>query len=169
VDIWSVGCVLAELIHGAPIFYAPSTETVLAAQVAAVGPLPSELPAYMAQTSPKLSQMFVTGSQVYEIDPKHQEPGAYLLRSLPHARLDRLLSKSIDDSTGVIPFIISLMSMDPATRPTAQEALDHPWLTSQLIASPRGMLNTFSAQDSASSSAADSQRPDSPVSSFSGR
>ena len=38
VDIWSVGCVLAEVIHGAPIFYAPSVETVLACQVAALGP-----------------------------------------------------------------------------------------------------------------------------------
>ena len=153
VDIWSVGCILAELIHGAPIFYAHSSETVLAAQVAALGPLP----AYMTHTSPNLSQMFVSGTAIYEIDPKDHPPGAYLLEPLPHARLDRLLSKSVDDLTGVIPFVIDLMQMDPATRPTAQEALDHPWLESQLTASTPSVVNICSGQESGSSSTAASR------------
>ena len=33
VDIWSMGCLLSELILGAPIFFAQSVETVLASQV----------------------------------------------------------------------------------------------------------------------------------------
>ena len=117
--------------------------------------------------------MFVTGTAIYELDPKHQPPGAYLLEPLPNARLDILLSKSVDDSTGVIPFVIDLMQMDPATRPTAQEALDHPWLTSHLIASTPSVVNIFSAQNSAPSSPAASpvaasqlSEPASPVSSI---
>ena len=143
VDIWSVGCVLAEVIHGAPIFYAPSVETVLACQVAALGPFPP----HMTRTSPELAQMFVSSSgSIYQIDPESQLPGAYLLEPLEHARLDTLLKRSTDDPTGVIPFVIDLLQMDPATRPTGQEALDHPWLKAQLLASPStdGVANVHS-------------------------
>jgi serine/threonine protein kinase len=33
IDLWSFGCLLAELVLGAPVFHAPSVESVLASHV----------------------------------------------------------------------------------------------------------------------------------------
>ena len=39
-DVWSLGCTLAEVLLGAPLFQLPSSVLVLAGQLALCGPLP---------------------------------------------------------------------------------------------------------------------------------
>ena len=43
VDVWGVGCILAELLVGQPIFHGGSVELVLAAHAAVLGPHPKHM------------------------------------------------------------------------------------------------------------------------------
>ena len=125
VDIWSLGCVLAELLLGYVPFRFPSMELVLAAQRASLGPFPHWM------LFLPLARMFLTPSGVaYEIDPQHMPPGAYSLAGTPDASLAAQLKARVDTGAfdGVEAFLGSLLTLDPNERPTAAEAIQHEWI-----------------------------------------
>jgi len=128
VDLWSFGCLLAELVLGTPIFHASTVEMVLAAHVAVLGAMPS----YMVRRQPETARMFFTSSgTAYQVDPPGMRCGSYLLYPREHSGLARLIEKNLDDP-GFISLLAALLTIDPSKRPTAYEVLQHPWLGSQL-------------------------------------
>jgi len=77
VDVWGVGCVIAEVVYGQPIFYGRSVETVLASHQAALGPFPE----YM-RLAPLANSYFTRDGDIFTVDPPGLAAGAYYV--LPH-------------------------------------------------------------------------------------
>jgi serine/threonine protein kinase len=63
VDVWGVGCILAELLLGRPIFYGQSIALVLAAQATVLGPPPE----HMLQAS-ELAPYYYHDGRVHCVD-----------------------------------------------------------------------------------------------------
>jgi len=130
IDIWSLACLLAELILGFCPFQFPSCELVLGAQMAACGPFP----AWMLTASPIAEMFFSPAGCVYEVDPPSQSAGVYLLRSASDSSLSSMLDARADSAIFGEPldmfklFLESLLTIDPNVRPTAADAIQHAWL-----------------------------------------
>jgi serine/threonine protein kinase len=96
-----------------------STVTMLARIEALCEPLPASLLA-----SGKHAHLFYTRSrQLYERDPTSD--AVTLLKPKP-ASLGAHLGPAA--SPGCVAFLQTLLQPSPARRPTAAEALEHPWL-----------------------------------------
>lgn len=122
VDLWSLGCTLAEEVVGFPIFKGSSIAAVLAAQQAVLGPHPTTL---LAKSQPDVRAMyFMPNDKLYVLDPPGEERAAYKLLPVPQP-LAELLSSN-DSLMG--DFIASLLQYEPANRPDASAALEHPFL-----------------------------------------
>lgn len=108
-DIWSIGCIVAELFAKRPLFAGKTEAHQLDIIIDSYGgisetnwPGVSKLPGYEAVT-------------------KRTANGEGNLRSM-------LSGKAPE---GAVDFIMPLLSLDPAKRPTAREALEHPWFKSE--------------------------------------
>lgn len=123
IDIWSLGCMLAELLLGYPLFHENSAPKVLAAQHAVLGPYPASLQSLIPESIRRA--YFSPDGSLYEIDPPGQPNGVYQLQPLP-TTLHELIPLA-DPRT--INFILSLLQYDPATRPSAAEVLKQPFIT----------------------------------------
>ena len=128
VDVWGVGCILAELLVGQPIFHGGSVELVLAAHAAVLGPHPK----HMRDNSELAHMYFTSEGQIYSIEPAG-EKRAGVMTPLKGVGLQALTK--IEDA-GLLGFLTSLLTIDPDQRPTAAEALSDPWLRQALDASP---------------------------------
>ena len=130
IDVWSLGCLLAELALGFCPFQYPSCELVLGAQMAACGPFPS----WMLTASPLAEMFFSSAGYVYEVDPPTLTAGVYLLRTTPNSSLESMLDARADPVIFGEPlimlklFLSSLLTIDPSVRPTAADAIQHEWL-----------------------------------------
>ena len=154
VDVWSLGCVAIELALGFLPFQFASTELVLAAHKATRGPFPP----WMMEGA--LGSMHFIGAQdgaighthftcaqdgaqtpfwsagdLYEVDPPANPPGTYLLYAEPNTTLRSLLALRVHadvfgDVASFSHFAETLLTLDPDVRPTAAEALQHPWMAS---------------------------------------
>jgi serine/threonine protein kinase len=130
VDVWSLGCVAIELAFGFLPFQFASTDLVLAAHKAMRGPFPPWM-----MEGPLGSIYFSGSGYVYEVDPPATAPGTYLLRAEPNTTLVELLAQQLDpaifgDVLSFSHFAETLLTIDPDVRPTAAEALQHPWMAS---------------------------------------
>jgi len=134
VDVWSLGCVEAEVIFGQPLFRRASSSGVLASQIAVLGPIPE----YMLQYSPELVRMFFTDTGfVFEVNPPEKEEGASILQPLPLRQLENMLNQAIEpalfgaDVNGFVEHVHMMLTIDPQLRPTAASAAQHQWLLDQ--------------------------------------
>jgi len=119
------------VILGQPIFRRESVEGVLAAQVAALGALPT----YMVQESPQLASRVLTeNGSLFEIDPPDMPSGAYILQPLPQRQLATLIRQEVTptlfggDLDGFIDHMQEMLAIDPNLRPTAATVSHHQWL-----------------------------------------
>lgn len=131
VDTWSLGCVLAEVQVGQPIFRDLLVERVLAAQVAVMG----SIPAHMTRFAPQLAGRYLTDEgNVYQVDPDEMARGVYDLQPLPERSLANLISEATSADLfggpldGFVDLLNSLLAIDPDARSTASMALRHSWL-----------------------------------------
>lgn len=119
IDIWSLGCILAELCTGNVLFQNDSPATLLARVIGIIGSIEQELLAKGRDTY----KYFTKNHMLYE---RNQETN----------RLEYLIPKKTSlrhrlpmGDQGFIDFVGHLLEINPKKRPSASEALKHPWLS----------------------------------------
>ncbi|KAK9115860.1 hypothetical protein Sjap_014807 [Stephania japonica] len=162
IDIWSLGCILAELCTGNVLFQNDSPATLLARVIGIIGPIEQGMLAKGRDTY----KYFTKNHMLYErnqwrkgemtvtpfmnIPTSTSIPFAFLLtpstpsarslpfdsRSIESNRLEYLIPKKTSlrhrlpmGDQGFVDFVAHLLEVNPKKRPTASEALKHPWLS----------------------------------------
>ncbi|EFJ43609.1 hypothetical protein VOLCADRAFT_65761 [Volvox carteri f. nagariensis] len=118
IDIWSLGCVMAELATGQVLFPNVSEAAMMARMVGMLG----EFPPYMLKQGQYAGAFFTRSSRVYE---RNGETGLFELLVPKRTTLQARVASA---DRGMLHFIRHLLVPDPAKRPTAAQALKHPWL-----------------------------------------
>jgi len=105
IDMWSIGCIFAEMKNGKPLFTGKTTEQQLQSIFKGLGtPTPEQYPKIVELPQYRDDFPKYTGKDLSVLVPGLEEEGYDLLRML-------------------LPY-------DPAKRPTASEAINHPYLAS---------------------------------------
>ncbi|KAL9224350.1 hypothetical protein vseg_000393 [Gypsophila vaccaria] len=119
IDIWSLGCILAELCTGNVLFQNDSPATLLARVIGIIAPIDQGMLAKGRDTY----KYFTKNHMLYE---RNQETN----------RLEYLIPKKTSlrhrlpmGDQGFIDFVGHLLEVNPKKRPSASEALKHPWLS----------------------------------------
>ncbi|XP_062111010.1 uncharacterized protein LOC133822628 [Humulus lupulus] len=119
IDIWSLGCILAELCTGNVLFQNDSPATLLARVIGIIGPIEQG--------------MLVKGRDTYKYFTKNH---MLYERNQETSRLEYLIPKKTSlrhrlpmGDQGFIDFVAHLLEVNPKKRPSALEALKHPWLS----------------------------------------
>jgi len=123
VDIWSLGCILAEMDTGYVLFQNDSIAALFARIVGILGPIDATFLAEGRHTKRHFAEVKPGEFVVYERDGQSGEldwlqPKRTSLRSRLHSGKDSVF----------VDFLSKLLTVDPRKRPTAKEALQHPWL-----------------------------------------
>ncbi|KAK6128214.1 hypothetical protein DH2020_038043 [Rehmannia glutinosa] len=118
IDVWSLGCILAELCTGNVLFQNDSPATLLARVIGIIAPIEQEMLAKGRDTY----KYFTKNHMLYE-------------RNQDTNRLEYLIPKKSSlrhrlpmGDQGFIDFVGHLLEINPKKRPSASEALKHPWL-----------------------------------------
>uniref|UniRef100_A0A5B7BV18 Putative ATP-binding protein n=1 Tax=Davidia involucrata TaxID=16924 RepID=A0A5B7BV18_DAVIN len=119
IDIWSLGCILAELCTGNVLFQNDSPATLLARVIGIIGSIDQDMLAKGRDTY----KYFTKNHMLYE-------------RNQDTNRLEYLISKKTSlrhrlpmGDQGFIDFVAHLLEINPKKRPSASEALKHQWLS----------------------------------------
>ena len=109
IDLWSAGCVMAEMISLRPIFPGKNSVDQLARIVKILGPPSTEQLAGMGQ------------------DPLRFKPATPKSPTEIHKALQSALVYSDQVSPEAFKFLLELLSYDPSMRPSALRSLSHPF------------------------------------------
>ncbi|CAG9461009.1 unnamed protein product [Pedinophyceae sp. YPF-701] len=118
IDVWSLGCILAELSTGHVLFSNDSLATMLARIEGILGPLPQ----HMLDKGRFTHRFYTRSGQLYDRDEEAEQ--FIVLRS----KRSSLRHRVPEADEGFLSFLSALLEVDPAKRPNAREALQHPWL-----------------------------------------
>lgn len=125
IDVWSVGAVIAELYTGYVLFQNDSVQTMLSRITGILG----NFPEHVLQEGRESSKYFTLSNSVYERDETGQYHLIFPKRTTLQSRLHFDSSASMTkDEELFVDFIRTTLLLDPRKRPTAYEALQHPWL-----------------------------------------
>lgn len=139
IDMWSLGCILAELWTGYVLFQNENVVSLLARVVGIIG----QIPYYMAARAPV--PYFTADGQLCELIGSNDQAGratwfpsenSFGAGSRDRDRMYRILvpkTSSLEQRFRIndpkfVDFIRALLQIDPCQRPTPVEALKHPWL-----------------------------------------
>ncbi|RID67352.1 hypothetical protein BRARA_D02436 [Brassica rapa] len=120
IDLWSLGCILAELCSGEVLFPNEAVAMILARIVAVLGPIETE----MLEKGQETHKYFTKEFDLYHLNEEMNEI-EYIITE----------ESCLEDQLNVrdelfLDFVRSLLEINPLRRPTALEALNHPWLSS---------------------------------------
>mmetsp|Transcript_79743 Transcript_79743/g.154129 ORF Transcript_79743/g.154129 Transcript_79743/m.154129 type:complete len:838 (+) Transcript_79743:77-2590(+) len=124
IDLWSLGCILAELWTGYVLFQNESVQSLLARILGIIG----DFPYHLMTRGKYVPQYFTQDGQLYqEIEgPACPNRGRKLHLLVP--KKTSLRQRMRTDCEEFLDFLTQLLQLDPSKRPTASEALRHPWL-----------------------------------------
>ncbi|GIL76630.1 hypothetical protein Vretimale_8856 [Volvox reticuliferus] len=118
IDVWSLGCVMAELATASVLFPNVSEAAMMARMVGMLG----QFPPYMLKEGQYAGAFFTRSGHVYE---RNGETGLFELLAPKRTTLQARVPAA---DRGMLHFIRHLLVPDPSKRPTAAQALKHPWL-----------------------------------------
>lgn len=126
IDLWSLGCILAELWTGYVLFQNDSVQSLLARIIGIIG----DFPYHLMTRGRYVPQYFTQDGQLYQEltdSPTCPDRGRRLHLLVP--KKTSLQQRMCTDSKEFLDFMERLLTLDPSKRPTAAEALRHPWIT----------------------------------------
>ncbi|XP_011076696.1 dual specificity tyrosine-phosphorylation-regulated kinase 2 isoform X1 [Sesamum indicum] len=119
IDLWSIGCILAELYSGEVLFPNEAVVMLLARMIGLLGPIDMD----MLQKGQETHKYFTKEYDLYYIN----EEANQLEYVIPEeSSLEHHLQISDPE---FLDFLRYLLEINPERRPTAREALQHPWLS----------------------------------------
>ncbi|CDW76326.1 related to dual specificity protein kinase pom1 [Stylonychia lemnae] len=141
VDMWSLGCIIAELFRGRPIFPAQDENELMELQVLLCG----NPPQYMIDKGKKKAQFFNI-NEGYKIIRSHQSRlkqitknstslyhFIFLNRFTENMKNREMYEKLSRDEQLMMDLIIRCLNMDPTKRITCEEAIRHEWFKDLLV------------------------------------
>lgn len=115
IDMWSLGCLVAELLSGRPLFHGEDEQEQLQSIMEVLG-VPPE--AVLRDCSRRLL-FFSEGNE-----PRLKANSRGRVKSPGSKRLDEV----VDGETAVVDFVRGCLDWDPRTRLTPEDGLRQPWL-----------------------------------------
>ncbi|CAA2975289.1 LAMMER dual specificity kinase [Olea europaea subsp. europaea] len=126
IDLWSLGCILAELCSGEVLFPNEAIPMLLARIVGTLGPIDMD----MLQRGHETHKYFTKEYDLYLINEETDQ----LEYIIPE---ETLLEHQLQVSdSGFIEFLLYLLETNPKRRPTAKQALEHSWLSQSYAVNP---------------------------------
>ncbi|CAK9135792.1 unnamed protein product [Ilex paraguariensis] len=119
IDLWSLGCILAELCSGEVLLPNEAIVMLLARMIGMLGPIDED----MLMRGQETYKYFTKDYDLYLINEETNQL-EYIIPE--ESSLEHHLQVS---DIGFISFVKELLEINPQRRPTAREALEHPWLS----------------------------------------
>ncbi|KAK9742347.1 hypothetical protein RND81_03G165800 [Saponaria officinalis] len=119
IDIWSLGCIMAELCSGEVLFPNDAVVMLLARVIGLIGPIDLE----MLLRGQETHKYFTKEYDLFHINEETDQM-EYIIPE--RSSLDHHLPVS---DTGFMDFLKYLLQINPRERPTPKQALEHPWLS----------------------------------------
>jgi serine/threonine protein kinase len=139
IDVWSLGCILCELLTGDVLFVNDTVPIILARMQSILGPIPTD----MLDRGRETAKFFTPDySAVYEeaADVEDGAPAGSVLVLRPRRlSLREHLGPHLCGDAELASFLECLLQVDPANRPSAVQALQHPFLRKRFDHEPYGV------------------------------
>ncbi|XP_006000439.1 dual specificity tyrosine-phosphorylation-regulated kinase 3 [Latimeria chalumnae] len=141
IDMWSFGCILAELLTGYPLFPGEDEGDQLACMMELLGPPPQKLLEQSKRAKnfisskghPRYCTVTTLPNGTVVLNGCRSRRGK--MRGPPGSKDWVTALKGCDDAT-FIDFLKQCLDWDPAARMTPVQALRHPWLSKRLPKPP---------------------------------
>lgn len=153
IDMWSLGCIAAELYLGLPLFPAASERDLLSRMVEILGPVPLSMLAASRRlqryfkpnpTSAPGDVRFQDGYQLLterEFEEQNREPAPTARKYFDYSNLRDIILRSKPQSGNAdahcfVDFLLGLLKIDPQKRWNAEQAAAHPFITGAAFQGP---------------------------------
>ena len=135
IDIWSLGCILAELYSKTVLFQSDSVHSLLARVIGIIGPIPEWMYEKGTNSNGMFCQeklLFMEAEAANDTNPNISTTSAGKKKMHVIVPKRTLIKNRLHcDDKPFIEFLRYLLKIDPNERPTAEEALNHSWFKVQ--------------------------------------